>query len=587
MAQLQTTTINPNGINKDISPYELPAGQWSDGNNIQFDNDKTKKILGHSQVFGSLGTPPYWLLHFSTPSVNYWFYPSLTKIYRTDGTSHTNVTRVNKVLTGSINPTASTSVVGVGTAFTTELILGESILVSGETRIVSAIADNTHLTVSVAFTDTANDTSPELVQGNYSASAAYGWNGGVLGGVAILNNGIDVPQMIGSAGSTFSTLSNWLGNTTCSVIRPFKQFLVALDTTESSSRYPFRVRWSHPAEGGTVPVTWDASDATKDAGYVDLSQTNGFVVDSLPLKDINVIYKEDSVWGMAFEGGQSIFRFFEIFNDAGILGRRCVKAFDENHFVVSNDDVYIHNGQTKQSVIDSKMRDELFDSIHASYYDRTFVAPNYESNEMWICFVSGANTTDAFADKAFVYNWRNQTWSKRDLPHVSHIGWGILGIASGATNWDGDSASWDTDTESWDYRGYNPSQTSLLMADATNSKLFESGKTNQFNSVNYLSYIEKTSMSLGYSGTKSVNKIVPRLEGTGSVNFYVGQEMLPNEGITWKGPYAFTPGTHSEIPVRVTGNYIAVKAESTDNNSWSLDNMEIHWSPSGNRGNGV
>tara|TARA_R110000744_G_scaffold288348_1_gene399355 strand:+ start:55 stop:339 length:285 start_codon:yes stop_codon:yes gene_type:complete len=94
-------------------------------------------------------------------------------------------------------------------------------------------------------------------------------------------------------------------------------------------------------------------------------------------------------------------------------------------------------------------------------------------------------------------------------------------------------------------------------------------------------------MSLGYSGTKSVNKIVPRLEGTGSVDFYVGQEMLPNEGITWKGPYAFTPGTHSEIPVRVTGNYIAVKAESTDNNSWSLDNMEIHWSPSGDRGNGV
>lgn len=518
MAQSQVTLLNPNGINKDISPYELTNEQWSDGNNIQFDNDKTKKVLGHSQVFGSLSGAPYWLLHFSTPSVNYWFYPSLTKIYRTDGSTHTDVSRT-----------------------------------SG---------------------------------GNYAATAGHGWNGGVLGGVAILNNGVDVPQMIGSTASNFSALSNWLSNTTCNVIRPFKQFLVALDTTESSTRYPFRVRWSHPAEGGTVPVTWSDSDATKDAGYVDLSQTNGFVVDCLPLKDTNIIYKEDSVWGMSFEGGQSIFRFYEIFNDAGILSRRCVKAFDDFHFVVSNNDVFIHNGQTKQSVIDSKMRDELFDSIHASYYDRTFVAPNYESNEMWICFVSGANDTDAFADKAFVYNWRNQTWSKRDLPHVSHIGWGILDSASGTTDWS-ETGTWNADTGSWDYRGYNPSQTSLLMADATNSKLFEAGKTNQFNAVNYLSYIEKTSMSLGYSGTKSVNKIVPRIQGTGNVDCYVGQEMLPNQGITWKGPYSFTAGTHSEIPVRVTGNYIGVKIESTNNNTWSLDDMEIHWSPDGNRGNGV
>ena len=184
MAQTQVTVLNPTGINNDISPYESPQDKWSDGNNIEFDNDKTAKVLGHQQVFGTPTVAPYWLLPFDTISTNSWIYPGLTKIYRvhTSGTTttHTDLTRVNKVLTGSINPTASTSVVGVGTAFTTELITGQSILVSGETRVIDSITDNTNLTVTAAFTDVANDTSPELVQGDYNATAASGWNGGVL-----------------------------------------------------------------------------------------------------------------------------------------------------------------------------------------------------------------------------------------------------------------------------------------------------------------------------------------------------------------------------------------------------------------------
>jgi len=64
-------------------------------------------------------------------------------------------------LTGSINPTASTTVVGVGTKFLTELSIGDEIVVSSETRIVTAIATNLSLTVSVATTNTSNDATPD------------------------------------------------------------------------------------------------------------------------------------------------------------------------------------------------------------------------------------------------------------------------------------------------------------------------------------------------------------------------------------------------------------------------------------------
>ncbi len=511
----QVTNLNISGINKDISAYELSNEQWSDGNNIQFDNDKTSKVKGHQQVFGTPTGAPYWLLPFNTITTDYWIYPSLTKIYRvsTSGTTttHTDITR-------------STG-------------------------------------------------------GDYAATAADRWNGGVLGGVAVINNGVDAPQQLGSTASNFSALSNWLSSTTTKVIRPFKRFLVALDTTESSTRYPFRVRWSHPAEGGTVPTTWDASDATKDAGYVDLSQSNGFVIDCLPLGDSNIVYKEDSVWAMTFEGGQSIFGFRQIFNDAGIVGKDAVKSFDNQHFVVSEDDIYTHDGQSKKSIVDSQIRDELFNSIHPDYKSRTFVAADREKNEMWVCFVSNS-ATDAFADVAYVWNWRNNTWSRRDLPSVSYLSWGVVDTVS-TTDWS-ESGDWDTDNDSWD----SPLSPSLLLADANNTKLFVLG-SNQFDGTSFKAWAEKGNMTLGYNGTKSVTKIVPRVSGTGSVDFYVGTEMQPHQGVTWKGPYTFTPGTHSEIPVRATGTYVGIRVETTDDKAWALDNVEVHWIPQGVRGSGV
>lgn len=69
----------------------------------------------------------------------------------------------NTVLTGTINPAASKTVTGVGTLFTTELAVGDQILVTNEIRRVTAIASNTSLTVDIAFTDGANDTTPEKI----------------------------------------------------------------------------------------------------------------------------------------------------------------------------------------------------------------------------------------------------------------------------------------------------------------------------------------------------------------------------------------------------------------------------------------
>ena len=64
-------------------------------------------------------------------------------------------------LTGTIDPAASVTVPGVSTVFSTEVGVGDEIVVSSETRTVSKITSDTSLTVTSAFSNNANDTTPD------------------------------------------------------------------------------------------------------------------------------------------------------------------------------------------------------------------------------------------------------------------------------------------------------------------------------------------------------------------------------------------------------------------------------------------
>jgi hypothetical protein len=73
-------------------------------------------------------------------------------------------------LTGSIDTTASASVTGVSTLFLTEVSVGDYLVIGtstvGEARQVVSITSNTALTVASAFSDLANDASPQICKIN-------------------------------------------------------------------------------------------------------------------------------------------------------------------------------------------------------------------------------------------------------------------------------------------------------------------------------------------------------------------------------------------------------------------------------------
>tara|TARA_R100000995_G_scaffold36217_3_gene16540 strand:+ start:670 stop:1179 length:510 start_codon:yes stop_codon:yes gene_type:complete len=113
-----------------------------------------KKLTGKFYLLKNVNIPPgVTLIHsirgFNNKTDEFGMYIKLTKT--------TTVT-----LTGSIDPAASTTVPGSGTAFLSEVSIGDELVVSGETRIVTAIASDTSLTVSLAFSDNSNDATPDI-----------------------------------------------------------------------------------------------------------------------------------------------------------------------------------------------------------------------------------------------------------------------------------------------------------------------------------------------------------------------------------------------------------------------------------------
>jgi hypothetical protein len=392
--------------------------------------------------------------------------------------------------------------------------------------------------------------------GGYSMSESIGWNGGVLNGVVILNNGVDNPQFFSyppALTNDFANLTNWPASTTARVVKPFKNYLVALDVTESGTRYPWLVRWSHPAEPGTVPSSWNYSDATKDAGRTPLSESGGACVDFLPLGDLGVIYREQSTWGMQYIGPPYIFRFYEIFKNSGILARHCACEFKGQHFVVTNEDIVVHGGGgAQQSVVEDKVKRYVFNDIDATYYINSFAVPNFAQSEVWFCY---PETGSSRASKALVWNWKDNSIGFRDLPNVNHAAFGIIGLGS----------------------SFTPSALRVIAGHA-GPKLSIFDSTNQDNGGNMTAYVERQGITIPNTDTQTVKflrRVYPRITGTATtMTVSVAGTMNPNETPSYTD-YTFTVGTDEKVDCRVSGRFLHVKFASAGNQEWQLDGYDL------------
>jgi hypothetical protein len=519
--------MNQVGLVKDLAVHQVPSNGFTDAANVRVRNSSVQKVKGYKDLFGTLTDTPYAV--FSVVDLNgdpWWVWASETDLFTVDD--------------------------------------------------------------SYNLREVTNTTA------DYTASYTNGdkWQGFDFSGIFVANNGADLPQMLTSLDSTptkFTDLSTWPTNTTCKVLRPFREYMVALDITKTVSgtdyRYPYMVKWSHPADPGTVPASWDETDNTKDAGELDLPD-GGAVIDCLPLGDVNVIYSETATHIMRYVGGQFVFAFDKVFNDSGILARDCAVEFEGKHLVVTKGDVIVHNGSTYQSVIDKKLKDYFFYSIDPDFYTRTFVVADHAEKEVWVCF---PYTGNEWPNKALIYNWLSGTWGIRDLPNTPSIAEGPVDITNTEGSYDGDTESFDGDDTPMDWTGINPTKQSLVCAAVSDGVVYLMDSTNREAGSDFTAYIEHNGIVLeDLDTTKTILNIYPLIYSYGDeeddgLRIYVGSRKTINAATSWEGPFTFVPDTQQKIDCRVTGRILAIRVESDNNMFWRLDGYDIEYQPRGTR----
>ena len=199
----------------------------------------------------------------------------------------------------------------------------------------------------------------------------------------------------------------------CQVMRSHKNFLFAMNLQEGAVELPNAYRWSHPADINGLPASWDETDTAYIAGKDQIGGDKGAIIDGLSLRDAFCIYSESGVSILDYTGGEFIWRLRELSFTTGLFAKNCVVEVKGSHFFLADGDIVTNNGSTLDSIVHNVLRKRLNAKANSTYYDRSFVARNDTLKEIWFCV---PEDDSVYPSTAYIYNWKDNSWSIRDLP---------------------------------------------------------------------------------------------------------------------------------------------------------------------------
>lgn len=570
----------PKGVNFTREPSQLPSQVWDEATNVTFRHGITKKVTGYEQGFGKTGASgdssvyPLSILSLRDDSQRYywWAYASFNssnqgEIYRIDSVnSHDDV------------------------------------------------SPNTTITKATDF-EWSTDSINAVPYFNYQQP--YKWNGA----------------------TRFERYKYFPDHVKFKMLRTYKNFHVGLnfDTvdfdpenppvgwgssiTDATEREAYRktfgawnagqhqnaIWWSSDVVGKDVDVSWADADPTKSSGWNFLGGAGGPIIDGKVMRDSFIIYRERSVWQMTYVGGINVFAFKEIFTDAGCLGKDCIAEIEGQHYVIGQSDIYMHNGVQKKSIADGVVRKEIFSSIDPNYIRNVFIATKYQDKELWFCIPEASTNIDGKCNIAYVYNWEEATWSRRNIPNSLCSVYTILSISEDDISWAAESeggpldvnneatnptlqgCTWEEATDAWVDSAfkYNPSQWGLALggtlADNSGGAIYTSIKEPMEDGENFEAVVEKKWMDMGDRTLyKTINKIYP-LVREGTVDVYISGTSTIMESPVWKYVGEFDPMKKMHLACQATGRFLHVKFIIKNASRAELRGYAVDFSRSGTR----
>jgi hypothetical protein len=507
MPDLDINDVASIGLIQDIPGYQLPPEGWTTATDVRLVDDGISTGATWSQILNTSPASPWYIQAVRTPSQGQWYvYASLTDLFAWDQTTVANVSKS----------------------------------VSG-----------------------------------YTTTNGWDWNGTQLAGIPVLTNNKDVPQYWTgiNLASKFADVPGWVAvfgaGGTCKSIRAFGPYLVALNVSIGGVQHVHGVAWSHPADPGTMPISWDYTDTTKDAGFTELTDAAaGQVIDGLPLRNMLVVYKEQSTWIMRLIGGQYIMQFDPFLLATGILTEHCVALTGDGkyHFVATNDDIIIHDGVSTTSLLDRRMRRALFNRISTTAYvmSHCFAVPS--KREMWFAYPENGQGA---VSRALVWSYGAGTAPNGVLYEcVFNFPSATIGdLVSQTDTWASDTEPWNVAIEPWS----SSDRLRTIMVDPSGKRLLEMDAGTLRAGATFTPIVQRLGVSLignrrssiGLAGVagepvvdfrtrKFIRRIWPKAEG-GLLGVRLGFATFPSGAVTWSAQQTFDPASQSYLDFTVSG----------------------------------
>ena len=411
----------------------------------------------------------------------------------------------------------------------------------------------------------------------------------------------------GPTGTNFLDLTNWPSTYRTSALRSFGDFLLALNTVEGSTNFPNRVRWSNLVTANNVPDSWDGADTTRSAGFNDLVQMQTEIIDGATLGSNFIIYSSDQVWLMEFVGGTFIFNFRKLYTDAGIINQNCAVEVEGKHFVFGPQDIYMHDGTSKKSICDERVKNFIYTGLNNQNSDRCFVQHNESLNEIYFCYQSGdqyvAFPNSDRCNRAAVYNYRNDTWSFMDLPNVSSgTSANVNSVStynnSGGLTYSLVGGSYYDQQDNFDVHclmvGETQSDDGLTSDKLFGIDLSDKGKlTFQLDTeATKPPFLERIGLDLDEGGSAVssymvLKRIFPQTDTVNTsdttLTFQFGASDIPRTTPTYGTATVFDVATDHKIDSRASGRYLSYKMTFTDNKDFEFSGFDLDVTPTGSR----
>ena len=233
----------------------------------------------------------------------------------------------------------------------------------------------------------------------------------------IWTNGVDAVHKIYMSGGTW-ICSHVAGLTSvnvnsCKALAVWQDSVWALNTNESGTVIPYKIRWCVP----TNEEQWDTATYSS-AGYYDLLGKADEIYQAEVLGAYLIVYRSQSIWRGTWIGSyvQPVV-FEEAIANEGVLGEQCVANINSWHCVVGKSNIYKYTGglslEPMGNMIHKRVYDDdgILDLDYTTYIRALHIK---ESDSIWLMFPV---MDDVIGSYTYImrYHIKYNAWTERRI----------------------------------------------------------------------------------------------------------------------------------------------------------------------------